>query len=99
MPDRQAGEVTVADGKPPAARNVIVPVRLTEAEAAEIDEARAGAKREWWIRTAALVVAREQVAQRKAKRDPEACPPHPKRRVLRGLCGACGRQVGDEKTA
>ena len=32
---------------------------------------------------------------------PEAktCPPHPKRRVVKGLCGACGRNVGFEKLA
>ena len=86
-------------GRTSAARNVTVTLRLTEAEAAEIDEARGSAKREWWIRTAAVVVAQERIAQRNAKRDPKACPPHPKRRVIRGFCGACGRSVGDEKTA
>ena len=30
-------------------------------------------------------------------REPGTCPPHPKARVLKGLCGACGRQVGSEK--
>ena len=32
-------------------------------------------------------------------REPASCPPHPKARVLKGLCGACGRQVGDERVA
>jgi predicted transcriptional regulator len=27
------------------------------------------------------------------------CPPHPKARVHKGLCGACGRQVGTETVA
>jgi hypothetical protein len=27
------------------------------------------------------------------------CPPHPKARVIKGLCRACGRQVGSEKVA
>jgi hypothetical protein len=27
------------------------------------------------------------------------CPPHPKARVFKGLCRACGRQVGSEKVA
>lgn len=28
-----------------------------------------------------------------------SCPPHPKRRVVKGYCGACGRNVGFEKLA
>lgn len=32
-------------------------------------------------------------------RQPGQCPPHPKRRVLKGLCGACGRPVGSERVA
>jgi hypothetical protein len=81
------------------ARDIVVSVRLSEAEAADIDAARGSARREWWIRTAACLVAQERVAQQAAKRDPKACPPHPKRRVIRGFCGACGRSIGDEKTA
>lgn len=27
------------------------------------------------------------------------CPPHPRRRVMKGLCGACGRNVNGEKVA
>lgn len=34
-----------------------------------------------------------------AKKAPAQCPPHPKRRVLKGLCGLCGRAVLDEKVA
>jgi hypothetical protein len=91
--------VTVAGSKSPSTRNVAVTVHLTEAEAAEVDAARGVAKRDWWIRTAAVLVAEERVAQQAAKRDPKACPPHPKRRVIRGFCGACGRSIGEEKTA
>ncbi len=89
----------MADAKPSAARSVTVTVRLSETEAAEVDAARGTFGREAWMRAAVLAAARERAAQQKAKRDPKACPPHPKRRVIRGLCGACGRAVGDEKTA
>jgi hypothetical protein len=27
------------------------------------------------------------------------CPPHPARRVIKGFCGACGRQVAGERVA
>lgn len=77
-----------------AARTVTVTVRLTGAEAADVDRARGAQARADWIRGTALEAARPQ------RREPgKACPPHPKRRVLKGLCGACGRYVGDEKTA
>ena len=63
-------------------------MRLTEAEAAQIDEARAGAKREWWIRTAALAAAREQAQQQKAKRNPKNCK-HEGMRLAKGVCPDC----------
>lgn len=84
-------------------RHVTVNVRLTSAEAAAVDRARGTSKRETFLRAAGLAVARAQAAEKKPGflevPEPKACPPHPKRRVLRGLCGACGRNVGDEKTS
>lgn len=82
-------------------RHVTVTVRLTGAEAAQLDRARGTSKRETFLRVAGLAAARAKVAEKKPGfievPEPKACPPHPRRRVLRGLCGACGRNVGDEK--
>lgn len=85
--------------------------RFTEAEATQIDEARGIDDRNTWLRRAALAAAERQrppVAsldrQAEAVRQNRAaaqgdCPPHPKARVHKGLCGACGRAVGGEKVA
>jgi hypothetical protein len=86
-----------------AGRHVTVTVRLTAAEAASIDKARGNSKRETFLRAAGLASARALAAERKAGLvevpEPKGCPPHPKRRVVKALCGACGRNVGDEKVA
>lgn len=83
-------------------RHVTMTVRLTSAEAAEIDRARGTSRRETFLRAVGLAAARALAAERKAARlvevpEPKGCPPHPKRRVIKALCGACGRNVGDEK--
>lgn len=66
-----------------AARSVIVKVRLTEAEAAEVDAARGPAERSAWIRSAALAAARPA-----PKRKPGNCK-HEGLRLAKGVCPDC----------
>ena len=66
-----------------AARSVIVKVRLTEAEAAEVDAARGPAERSAWIRSAALAAARPA-----PKRNPRNCK-HDGMRLTKGWCPDC----------
>lgn len=66
-----------------AARSVIVKVRLTEAEAAEVDAARGPAERAAWIRSAALAAARPA-----PKRSPRNCK-HEGLRLAKGVCPDC----------
>lgn len=85
---------------------------FTEAEAAAINEARGIEDRATWLRRAALVALERQrppagsvdrqaeaVRENLAAMQGAACPPHPHRRVNKGLCSACGRSVGDEEVS
>lgn len=81
--------------------------RFTEAEAAMIDEARGIEDRNAFVRRAVLAAtARQTLPAGSADRQAAAvrqnhaaalgdCP-HPKARVNKGLCGACGTYVGKQ---
>jgi hypothetical protein len=75
--------VAVAGSSPSAARTVAVAVRLTEAEAAEIDAARGAVDRRTWVREAALAAARPA-----PRRSPKNCK-HEGMRLHRGWCPDC----------
>jgi len=64
----------------------VVQVRVPGDLLARLDEARSEVPRSAWI-VAAIEHALGPAAPAKAARQ---CPPHPKGRVLKGLCGACG---------
>lgn len=80
--------------------------RFTEAEEAEIDAARGTEDRGTWIRRVVLAalersrppvgaVDRQAEAVRQNRRAAQGeCPPHPPARVHKGLCSACGQNVG-----
>jgi len=81
--------------------------RFTDAEAELIDAARGIEDRNTWLRRAALVAVELQRApagcadrQAEAVRQNHAARlgdcPHPKARVNKGLCGACGTYVGNQ---
>lgn len=65
------------------ARDIIVSVRLNEAEAAGIDAARGPVERGAWMREAALAAARPA-----PKKNPKACK-HEGMRLHRGWCPDC----------
>lgn len=65
------------------AREVIVSVRLSNAEAAEIDAARGTADRGTWLREVALAAARPE-----PKKNPKNCR-HDGMKLHRGWCPDC----------
>lgn len=65
------------------ARGIVVSVRLSEAEAAEVDAARGATERGAWIREAALAAARPA-----PKQNPKACK-HAGMKLHRGWCPDC----------
>jgi hypothetical protein len=91
--------------KSPEGKRVPMSARFSESDAAAIDEARGHEERGVWIRRAVLAAverqrppegATDRAAQAVAENLAAArgdCP-HPKARVLKGLCGACGTNVG-----
>ena len=86
-------------------RNVAMAAKFTPAEAAIIDTARGEVNRSEWLRTVALAAAGQPVGARAPAgkpgpppgrvpfREPTPCP-HPKARVHKSFCGACGTHVG-----
>ena len=81
--------------------------KFSDDEAAVIDAARGEVNRSEWLRTAALAAAGKPAGKpgpahpvaspgRVRFREPTPagqCPPHPKARVIKGFCHACGRSV------
>lgn len=80
---------------------MVISARFTAAEAAEIDAARGAAERSPWLRATVLAAARGTAGApgRAQGKGVGQCPPHPRARVHKGLCGACGRAVLDERVA
>lgn len=89
----------------PEGKHVTMSARFTEAEAELIDAARGIDDRNTWLRRAALVAVerqrppaggadREAQAVNENRRAAQGDCPHPKARVNKGLCGACGTYVG-----
>ena len=92
-----------------AGRTNALAAKFTTAEAAIIDTARGEVNRSEWLRTVALAAAGKLVnlpvgarapagnpgppPGRVPFKAPEPCP-HPKARVLKSFCGACGTHVG-----
>jgi hypothetical protein len=92
----------------PDGKRVTICAKFSEAQAAAIDAARGHMMRSEWLRHAALAEAERQQApaghvdrQAEAVRQNLAAArgdcPHPKARVNKGLCGACGRNVGTKQ--
>jgi hypothetical protein len=76
-------------------KDVVISARFTAGEAAEIDAARGAAERSPWLRATALAAARgtlDAPAARPAGAG-KLCPPHPRPRVHKNLCGRCGHAV------
>ena len=100
----------MARPKTPEGKRVTICGKFSEAEAGQIDEARGMATRSQWLRSAALAAAERQrppaghadrqvqaVRQNRAAANGDC--PHPKARINKGLCGACGTYVGTKGTA
>ncbi len=94
----------------PDGKRVTICAKFSEAQAAVIDTARGHMGRSEWLRLAALAAAEQQRPpaghvdrQAEAVRQNHAAAagecPHPKARVNKGLCGACGRNVGTKTGA
>jgi hypothetical protein len=95
----------MARPKTPEGKRVTICARFSEAQAAEIDAARGTMDRSAWVRLAALAAAERQRPpaghvdrQAQAVRQNRAAANgpclHPKARINKGLCGACGTYVG-----
>jgi hypothetical protein len=93
--------------KNPEGKHVTMSGRFTEAEAAEIDAARGIEDRSVFVRRAVLAaVERQQPPAGSTDRQAEAVKqnhaarlgdcPHPKARINKGLCCACGTYVGNQ---
>lgn len=91
--------------KNPDAKDVTMSARFSDAEAAAIDVARGVTDRSVWLRNAALVaVERQRPSAGHVDRQAEAVAqnlaaaqgdcPHPRARVIKGFCYACGKSVG-----
>lgn len=85
--------------KTPAGKRVTICVKVSEQDAAAIDQARGARSRSDWGREALLEHARprqrtrpQSPARVQDQREPEC--PHPKARIAKGLCNACGTYVG-----
>jgi len=79
--------------------------KFSDTEAEAVDLARGDTSRSEWLRTVALAAAGKPVGARAPAgkpgsppgrvpfREPEPCS-HPKARVHKNFCGACGTHVG-----
>jgi hypothetical protein len=98
----------MARPRTPEGKRVTMGAKFSEAQAAEIDAARGVMNRSEWLRHAALAATERQRApaahtdrQVQAVRQNRTAAngdcPHPKARINKGLCGACGTYVGTTK--
>ena len=76
-------------------KKVVIPVRVSEEMAGQIDARRGGQSRSQWV-VDSIVVAMLAAddpppakAEKKQPRDPDKCP-HPRGRVIKGFCYRCG---------
>lgn len=82
-----------------AGKNVVFNVRVSEETAQAIDKARAGQSRSAWVAdvidaelaagTEPPVELRSKSQQRRVAAESGKCP-HPRARVIKGFCYACG---------
>lgn len=96
--------------KTPAGKRVTICIKVSEQDAAVIDQARGARSRSDWGREALLehavprrparprsparVVTAAALAKDRAQDQRESDCPHPKARIAKGLCNACGTYVG-----
>lgn len=91
----------------PDGKRVTICAKFSEAEEVLIDTARGHMSRSEWLRLAALATAdqerppaghmdRQAQAVRQNLAAAKGDCPHPKARVNKGLCGACGHNVGQK---
>jgi hypothetical protein len=96
--------------KTPAGKRVTICIKVSEEDAAVIDQARGTRSRSDWGREALLehaaprrpvrprpptrVVTAAALAKERAQDRREPGCPHPKARIAKGLCNACGTYVG-----
>jgi hypothetical protein len=94
--------------KSPDGKRVTMGVRFSEPDAKAIDAARGTVSRSEWLRGVALAAVSggqsapartmpavsEPVNRFTGPREPSGGCPHPKARIHKGLCGACGTYVG-----
>jgi len=85
----------MARERTPEGKRVVIPVRVSEPKAAAIDAARGDTARSVWVEGAIdAELARLDAASRPApavrQGKPDDCP-HPKARVIKGFCYACGK--------
>ena len=98
----------MARPKTPEGKRVTICIKVSEEQAALIDTARGNRDRSEWGRDALLSAAQRQhppaghvdrqapaVRQNRAAANGDC--PHPKARINKGLCGACGTYVGTTK--
>ena len=96
----------MARERTPEGKRVVIPVRVSEPKAAAIDKARGETPRSVWVEAAiderlerlgqAEYEHQMAAARRLESRDRTGCP-HPKARINKGLCGACGTYVGTKE--
>jgi hypothetical protein len=97
----------VSKPRTPDGKRVTVCIKLSEQDAAAIDKARGDRSRSDWGRAALLAAASPEprkteiiplapkvVISRSGRSRPGADCPHPKARIAKGLCNACGTYVG-----
>jgi hypothetical protein len=89
----------MARPKTPQGRRVTICAKVNEAEAAAIDLARGAEDLGTWLRRVALAAAERQQppgghAERQNQAGAQGDCPHPKARITKGLCNACGTYVG-----
>ena len=75
------------------ASRVAIPLRVSQDIADSIDAVRGTRTRQEWVADAiALALHEAKPARRvRAGKEGDACPPHPKGRVIKGFCYRCGQ--------